>query len=103
MSLIHLENENFNEITNDGIVVVDFFANWCGPCKILSPTIEKLSNEINDIKFVKVDVDKHDDIARTYGIMSIPTLIVFKNGEAVDQSVGVVPEADIKALVEKAL
>lgn len=101
MSLIHLENEIFNEITKDGIVVVDFFANWCGPCKILSPTIEKLSNEINEVKFVKVDVDKHDDIARTYGIMSIPTLIFFKEGKVVNKHIGLITEDKIKEIIDE--
>ena len=100
MSLIHLENENFNEITKDGIVVVDFFANWCGPCKVLSPTIEKLSNEINEVKFVKVDVDKHDEIARTYGIMSIPTLIFFKEGKVVNKHIGLITEEKIKEIID---
>lgn len=101
MSLIHLENENFNEITKDGIVVVDFFANWCGPCKVLSPTIEKLSIEMNDIKFVKVDVDKHDEIARTYGIMSIPTLIFFKEGKVVNKHIGLITEDKIKEIIDE--
>lgn len=84
-------------------VLVDFWASWCGPCKMLSPAVDSVSEQVSEADFYKVNVDEEPSLAQEFGIMSIPTLIVFKNGEAVDQSVGVVPEADIKALVEKAL
>ena len=72
--MIHLEKENFDELIKDK-VVVDFFATWCGPCKMLGPVFEELSTEINDIKFVKVDIDEHEDLCRKYKVMSVPTLI----------------------------
>ena len=78
--MIHLEKENFDELIKDK-VVVDFFATWCGPCKMLGPVFEELSTEINDIKFVKVDIDEHEDLCRKYKVMSVPTLIVFDNGK----------------------
>ena len=84
-------------------VLVDFWASWCGPCKMLSPAVDSVSEQVKDAEFFKVNVDEEPALAQEFEIMSIPTLIVFKNGEAVDQSVGVIPEADIKAMVEKAL
>ena len=68
MALIHLENENYDELIKEGIVVVDFFATWCGPCKMLGPIIEKLGNENTNVKFIKVDVDKNEDLARKKGL-----------------------------------
>ena len=100
MGLIHLNNETFDEIIKDGITVVDFYANWCGPCKVLSPTIEKLANEINEVKFVKVDVDKHDELARRYGIMSIPTLVFINNANVVNKHIGLISEEKIKDILD---
>lgn len=82
--------QEFNNLVNDDFVLVDFYANWCGPCKMLSPVLEELENS-RGVKIVKVDVDKNEEVARTYGVMSIPTLIMFKNGELVDKKVGYIP------------
>ena len=82
--------QEFNNLVNDDVVLVDFYANWCGPCKMLSPVLEELENS-RGVKVVKVDVDKNEEVARTYGVMSIPTLIMFKNGELVDKKVGYIP------------
>lgn len=82
--------QEFNNLVNDDFVLVDFYANWCGPCKMLSPVLEELENS-RGVKVVKVDVDKNEEVARTYGVMSIPTLIMFKNGELVDKKVGYIP------------
>lgn len=71
-----------------GIVFVDFFATWCGPCKMTAPIIEQLAEEHKDIKFVQVDVDKNGELATEYSIFSIPTFIIFKNGEVVSQFSG---------------
>ena len=79
--------QEFNNLVNDEFVLVDFYANWCGPCKMLSPVLEELENS-RGVMVVKVDVDKNEEVARNYGVMSIPTLIMFKNGELVDKKVG---------------
>ena len=99
MALIHYKNENFDEIIKNGVTVVDFFANWCGPCKMLSPIIERVANDIKDINFVKIDVDKNEDLARRYSIMSIPTIIMFKNGEIILKHVGFISEEKIKEIL----
>ena len=99
MALIHLENENYDELIKEGIVVVDFFAILCGPCKMLGPIIEKLGNSMNDVKFIKVDVDKHEELARRYGVMSIPTIIFFKDGKEVTKRIGFIPEEGIKEII----
>ena len=88
MSVIHASNDNFNELIKEGIVIVDMFATWCGPCKMLGPVVEELSSKHSDIKFVKVDVDECDTVARQYGIMSVPTLIKFKDGKEIDKRIG---------------
>ena len=84
--------DNFNNEIREGIVLVDFYATWCGPCKMQSPIIDSLKEERSDIKIMKVDVDKEEDVARTYGIMSIPTLMLFKDGKEVAKNVGFMPK-----------
>lgn len=101
MALIHLEKEDFNQIISNDLTVVDFFATWCGPCKMLSPIIEKISNDITNVKFVKIDVDKHEELARIYGIMSVPTLIFFKDGKEVSRHIGFISEDKIKVKLEE--
>ena len=85
MSLIHYENDFDSLISNKAIV--DFYANWCGPCKMFGPVFEEVGNS-SDINFVKVDVDKDSDIGRRYGVMSIPTVILFKDGVEVKRYTG---------------
>ena len=97
--MIHLENENFDELIKDK-VVVDFFANWCGPCKMLGPVFEELSTEINDIKFIKVDIDEHEDLCRKYKVMSVPTLIVFDKGKEVKRNIGFIPKDKLKEFIK---
>lgn len=93
-------NQNFNEeaVNSDKLVVVDFYADWCGPCKMMAPIIEALAEEMPDVKIGKLNVDNAQDIARTYGVMNIPTVIFLKGGEVVEKIVGVVPR---DTLVEK--
>ncbi len=76
---------NFDDLIKEDIVLVDFYATWCGPCKMLSPILEDMSSTIN---IVKVDIDNMNDIARKYGVMAVPTLILFKNGKEVKKQVG---------------
>lgn len=99
MSVIHLDKEDFYDIISNGKVVVDFFATWCGPCKMLGPVFEKVSDEVNDVKFVKLDVDKFNDIARQYGVMSVPTLILFENGKEVKKEIGFMSEDKLKDFI----
>lgn len=97
--LKHLENENFDEEIKEGIVLVDFYAEWCGPCKMLGPELEDISN--NGFKIIKVDVDNHEDLARRYGIMSVPTMMIFKDNEVVNRLVGFMPGKAIMEEIEK--
>ena len=92
MGLIHYEN-GFDDLIKD-IAVVDFYATWCGPCKMLGPVFEEVSNESN-INFVMGDVDKENDIARRYGVMTIPTVILFKNGEEVKRNIGYMSKEEL--------
>ncbi|MEG0309561.1 MAG: thioredoxin [Eubacterium sp.] len=80
-----------------GTVLVDFFATWCGPCKMLAPTLDKLSDELADkVKIVKVDIDQEAALAREFMVMSVPTMKIFKNGEVVETIVGMRPESELK-------
>ena len=83
---------NFNEQIKEGVVLVDFFATWCGPCKMQAPVLEELKEDRGDVKVVKIDVDQETEIAREYGVMSIPTLILFKDGKEVAKNVGFMPK-----------
>ena len=85
--MLELNNEDFNEEIKDKLVLVDFYATWCGPCRMMHPIIEEVAKEEN-IKVIKVDVDKHDELARNYGIMSIPTIIIFDKGNEIKKSIG---------------
>lgn len=92
------KEEDFNEIIKNK-VLVDFYADWCGPCKMLAMEIEKAASEI-DIDIVKVNVDDEEDIARRYGVMSIPTLILFENGQELKKTIGFMPKDKIKEFIE---
>lgn len=92
------KEEDFNEIIKNK-VLVDFYADWCGPCKMLAMEIEKAASEI-DIDIVKVNVDDEEDIARRYGVMSIPTLILFENGQELKKTIGFMSKDKIKEFIE---
>ncbi len=92
------KEEDFNEIIKNK-VLVDFYADWCGPCKMLAMEIEKVASEIG-IDIVKVNVDEEADIARKYGVMSIPTLILFENGQELKKTIGFIPKDKIKEFIE---
>ncbi len=94
--------ENFDEevLNYNGKVLVDFWAEWCGPCMMLSPIIEEVSEEVDDVKFCKVNCDEARDVALQFGIMTIPNLIVFENGEQINQSVGYIEKEDVLNLIK---
>ena len=96
-----ISTENYDATIASGLVVVDFFANWCGPCRMVGPVLEKLAGQMTDVKFVKVDVDASMPVAARYGIQSIPAILVFKDGELVDSQVGFTGEGPIKAMISK--
>ena len=97
---ITLENFETEVIKSDKPVLVDFWAPWCGPCRMLSPVVDEIAEENSNIKVGKVNVDEQEELAMRFGIMSIPTLIVFKNGEVVKKTMGVQPKAAILGLLE---
>lgn len=104
MNKVNSENFETEVIKSDIPVLVDFNATWCGPCKMLAPTIEKLAGEYDGkVKVVSLDIDEAGDIAGRYGVMSIPTLIVFKNGDVFNRSMGLQPEPKVKSQIEEAL
>lgn len=99
--IIHLTKENnFDEEIKEGLVLVDFYATWCGPCNMLTPEIEKLDKETN-IKILKIDVDELPDIARKFRVMSIPTLLLFKDNKLINQSLGYMPLNHLKEFIAK--
>ena len=97
----HIKLEEFNELVlkSDKPVLVDFYASWCAPCKMLAPTIDKISEERSDVAVYKVDVDDQGALAQQFGVMSIPTLISFKNGKVHKQALGLIPESRVLDLL----
>ncbi len=88
MAIVYLKDKNYEELIKEGKVLVDFYADWCGPCKMLTPVLEKFSNQRSDIKILEVDVDERSDLAQKFGILSIPTLFLYKDGELKSQKLG---------------
>jgi thioredoxin 1 len=94
---LEITKENFQKevMESDKPVLIDFWAAWCGPCKMLSPTIEEIAGEVTDAKIAKVNVDEQPELAQQFNVMSIPTLVVMKDGKVANTSVGARPKADI--------
>ena len=102
MEIIKVNSQNFEEevIKSEKPVLIDFYADWCGPCKMLSPIIDEIAEENSEIKVVKVNVDDSQDLAMKYQVMSIPTLVVIKDGKEVNRSVGLIDKTDVISLIK---
>ena len=92
MSIVYAKTDNFNETISSGLVLVDFYADWCGPCKMIAPVLEQIAGERADLKIVKLNVDEESQVAQKFGVMSIPTLILFKDGTQIAQTLGFKPK-----------
>ncbi len=105
MAVKHLKSADFTaEVEAASLAVVDFWADWCGPCKMLSPAVESLAEKYGDQVLVgKINVDQEPDLARAFGVMSIPTVVFLKNGREVDRKIGLMPEAALEAALKQHL
>ena len=102
MAVINITSANFESevLHSDKPVLLDFWATWCGPCRMLSPIVDEVAEERTDVKVGKVNVDEQPDLAAQFGVMSIPTLLVFQNGRLVNQAVGARPKGGVLALLD---
>lgn len=102
MSVLKLTSENFEKevLNSNKTTIVDFYADWCMPCKAMSPIVDEIAEEKSDIKVCKINVDEAQDIASNYNIMSIPTIIVFKNGKIINKTIGVTSKGNILNLLK---
>lgn len=103
MEVIKLTAENFEEtvLKSNKPVLIDFFATWCGPCKMLSPVVDEVAEEVDDVVFCKVDVDAESSLAEKFNIMSVPTLVLVENGEVENSSVGFIPKEELLEFIGK--
>ena len=102
MATTVITKENFQSEVLDvqGTVLIDFWADWCGPCRMLSPIVDEVAAQHSEVKVGKIDIDAQPELANQYGVMSIPTLLVFKNGQKVGESVGLIPKENVEALLK---
>ncbi len=103
MAVVHATKDNFEKevLKSKEPVIVDFWASWCGPCRMMAPRFEEASNEMNGVKFVKLSTEEAPEIAQQYEVMSIPTLMLFKNGKEADRMVGALPKEYLVAWLKK--
>ena len=101
MKVLHINKDNFHKevLNSEKPVLLDFFASWCGPCRMVSPILDEIAEEREDIKVCKVDIDEQPELASRYRVMSVPTLMVLKDGNIIDQSIGAKPKHQILAMV----
>ena len=102
MAVLYADSTNLDENVKEGLVLLDFYADWCGPCKMIGPVLEQVSDENDDIKVVKVNVDENIGLAQQYGVQGIPSLFVLKDGEVVSQKAGFMPKDALVDWVRKA-
>lgn len=102
-NVLEVTSKNFEAevLKSNKIVLVDFYADWCGPCQILSPIVEEVAKVNNNVKVVRINVDESQELAIEYGVMSIPTLVIIKNGKEINRSVGVISQSQIEELIEE--
>ena len=101
MSVVKINKENYNEVVNvEKKVLIDFYADWCGPCRMLSPIVDEIASERDDVVVAKVNVDDEQELALQFGVISIPTLVVMKDGKVVNQASGARPKADVLKMLE---
>ena len=98
-----INSNEFNETIETGITLVDFFAEWCGPCKMMGPVLEELSNQYSDVEFVKVNIDDNMDLAERFQIMSIPTVYIFKDGQVIGKNTGYNGPDGIKQFIDSTI
>lgn len=102
MSVVYVTKENFNDVLkSEKTVLLDFYADWCGPCKMVSPIIDEIAEENPQYFIGKINVDNEPELANEFGVMSIPTLVVMKNGQVVNQAMGARPKQNILAMLEE--
>ena len=101
MSALKINKEEFEKIRNsEGVILLDFYADWCGPCRMVGPIVDEIAEERDDIVVGKVNVDEEEELAGKFGVFSIPTLVVMKDGKVVEQASGARPKAQILAMVD---
>jgi thioredoxin 1 len=100
MAVAEINDANFDTEVSQGIVLVDCWAEWCGPCRMVAPVLDELSTEMNDISIRKLNVDENQSTAQKLGIQSIPTLLLYKDGKLVDKMIGALPKPQIKKFIE---
>ena len=99
MSVIEIKDNNLEKEISKGKVLIEFNATWCGPCRMLKPVLEEISNDRSDYKFLAVDVDENTDLAEEYGVSSIPCLVVLENGKEVKRTVGLMPKSELNSFL----
>lgn len=101
MEIITFEQFEEKVLKNKKFVIVDFFANWCGPCKMLMPVLEEIDQEFDQVDIVKVNIDQDEELAKKFGVLSIPTLIFFSNGEEVEKTIGYRQKSQIEEIIKR--